>query len=697
MSTEGNNAGNIGGQARVVQVQNLHGNVTVAEPPERRMHSNLPPANRLFTDREYARARVRRLVHQSNNRDGVTLVKLHGAPGVGTSELARYLAFELADHYRDAQMGIDLGGPEPDRAVPAEALLDRLLLLCDVRSDQIPASPAAKRDLFVRLTDGKAFVLVLDNAVSAGQIRALLPARSRCLLLATSPNALPRVGNVEKELPVHVGDMENEAVTEILLRGMAEAEAGDLPEDALHRLVNLCHGLPALAHIALGYLEHNPFATTEDLIAHLEAGGEGGPRDRVAAYVSALSEQELRVFRTIGAHTALGLTVDQRAVEAALGNDPYVRQDLNKLAQLSLLHKNARNSVWFTVGSLVGDVALERAGSAGGERSAQIEVLRRHYRDTAVRAASLLTRRPLLGASPELDDDARADERTVAQARDWLSTAVEVLTAVVRRSADAGDHTTVIATAEAASVYLAESGRNAERVALLAGGLEAATAADDVRARIRFGNLLGLAHMDRGAFDEAEALVVRSLELAEPAGDPMERAAAHEVLGLVSQRRGDHTRAVEGLLRVRELKEGLDRPQALAVTDLLIARSLIELGRCGEARDRLESALPVFSEPGQHRAPDAVNVAKVRMERGRALLGLGEREEAEAELREALNRFAELDIPLQRARTLEALADAAQDARARDEYLTAAAGLHRDVGDVAAAERVEAERDGTGE
>lgn len=80
------------------------------------MHSNLPPVNRLFTDREYVRARVRRLVRQSDDHDGTTLVELHGAPGVGTSGLARHLAFELAEHYSDARIGVDLGGPDPDRA-----------------------------------------------------------------------------------------------------------------------------------------------------------------------------------------------------------------------------------------------------------------------------------------------------------------------------------------------------------------------------------------------------------------------------------------------------------------------------------------------------------------------------------------------------------------------------------------------------
>ncbi|GHD31189.1 hypothetical protein GCM10007147_33820 [Nocardiopsis kunsanensis] len=679
----------------MVQVANLHGDLSMSGTRGRTLHSNLAPVDRLFTDRESSRARVRRLVHERSAEDGTTLVKLHGAPGVGTSELARQLATELADHYPDAGLEIDLGGPDPARAVPGEALLDRLLLLCGARTEEIPGTPAAKRDLFLRLTAGRTFVLVLDNAVGAGQVRALLPGRSRCLLLVTSLEALPRVGNVGKELPVHVGELEDEAVAEILRKGLPEDALEGVLEGTFDRLVGLCHGLPVLARLAIAYLDQRPFSGLEDLITHLEEGGGEHPRDRIAAHVAALTEPAGRVFRAVGAHAALGTTIDLRSLQSVLGDPAGMREGLNELATHSLARRvGSRRSVWLTVGSLVGSVAEERAGAEHVRRE-RLGALCSFYRDAAVRAASLLTRRPLLGAVPDADTGpVGADE--VVEARNWLHTAADVLAAVVGESGAAGDHRTVIATAEAATVYLAEAGRTSERTALLRQGHEAAVAAGDTRARIRFGNLLGVAHLDRGAFDEAEAVVAHSLELAEPAGDTMELAASHEVLGIVAQRRGDHTRAVERLSHVRQLKEELHRPQALAVADLLIARSQIALGRCAEARERLEGALSVFAEPGQHRAPDAVNVAKVRSELGRALCVLGETEAAGVELREALKGFVERDMPLQRAHTLETLAATVRDAQVRDEHLTAAAGLYRDAGNVSEAERVESEREGPG-
>lgn len=73
----------------MVQVANLHGDLSMSGTRERTMHSNLAPVDRLFTDRESSRARVRRLVLERSAEDVTTLVKLHGAPGVGTSELAR--------------------------------------------------------------------------------------------------------------------------------------------------------------------------------------------------------------------------------------------------------------------------------------------------------------------------------------------------------------------------------------------------------------------------------------------------------------------------------------------------------------------------------------------------------------------------------------------------------------------------------
>jgi hypothetical protein len=65
-------------------------------------------------------------------------------------------------------------------------LLGRALRGLGVASEQVPANVAEQMALFRSMTADRKLLLLLDNAVSAAQVRPLLPTVSTCVVLVTA-------------------------------------------------------------------------------------------------------------------------------------------------------------------------------------------------------------------------------------------------------------------------------------------------------------------------------------------------------------------------------------------------------------------------------------------------------------------------------------------------------------------------------
>jgi len=285
------------------------------------------------------------------------------------------------------------------------------------------------------------------------------------------------------------------------------------------------------------------------------------------------------------------------------------------------------------------------------------------------------------------------------EAERWLEENIDAALACSEQAAEHGEHGLVMRFAEACESRLREKGRYTDAVALMERGIGAAAAAGapDAEARIRnqYGLILLELHSAGGAARSIEQFT-EALRLAERAGDDRGRAAALECLGIAEQRRGEDEKALEYFDRARPFKEAMRRPQAMAILALLAARSLVDLGRFAEALDRLGPAFEVFHDPEQGNGPDPVNEAKVLLERGRALHGLGRTAEAGAALAEARDAFADQGVRFWHARALEALADLERPRSAQDaeRLLAEAAALYRGIGNLAEAERLESKAAG---
>jgi DNA-binding SARP family transcriptional activator len=118
--------------------------------------------------------------------DGVpAVICLYGAAGTGKSATAIRLAHQLVAKYPDGQLFARLqdvsGNPVPSRLV-----LGQLLRSLGVDGGALPETVEERASLLRSRLAGKSILLLLDDAVDAGQLRPLLPAGGRCAVVVAS-------------------------------------------------------------------------------------------------------------------------------------------------------------------------------------------------------------------------------------------------------------------------------------------------------------------------------------------------------------------------------------------------------------------------------------------------------------------------------------------------------------------------------
>ncbi|WP_217178005.1 BTAD domain-containing putative transcriptional regulator [Streptomyces sp. AC495_CC817] len=199
---------------------------------------------------------------------GTATAVISGMAGVGKSALALHLAHELAEHFPDGQLYINLHGATPGMTplTPAQALA---ALLRDLGTDprRIPEHPdAAAASLRSALAPTRT-LMVLDDAATAAQVRPLLPAGPGCAVIVTSRSPLTALDGAHRFPLAPLSDDESAA----LLRAASGRAAG---LDAAHPLVELTGRLPLALRVVAARLAARR-ALTPDALAGQLAATEG--------------------------------------------------------------------------------------------------------------------------------------------------------------------------------------------------------------------------------------------------------------------------------------------------------------------------------------------------------------------------------------------------------------------------------------
>ncbi|MEU1228305.1 BTAD domain-containing putative transcriptional regulator [Streptomyces sp. NPDC005828] len=150
----------------------------------------LPPAIVDFVGRRDELDRVERGLRQPCAPSVVRIATVTGAPGVGKTELALQAAHRLRKHFPDGQLKVGLHLEDGTAQHPAEALKG-LLAAVGYERHTLPEETGDLSRLFRGWAAGRRFLLLLDDAACANQIRPLLPAGPENAVIVTSRCRLP--------------------------------------------------------------------------------------------------------------------------------------------------------------------------------------------------------------------------------------------------------------------------------------------------------------------------------------------------------------------------------------------------------------------------------------------------------------------------------------------------------------------------
>lgn len=657
----------------VVQARDITGDVhlhhTASLPPP----NQLPPAPRLVgRDTEFAALDALRA--EASGGPAVALVT--GAAGVGKTVLSLGWAHAVRRDYPDAQLYADLRAPSGSDAVGPHAVLGDFLHALGVPAELIPGDLAGRAGLYRTVTHERRILVLLDDALSAGQVRPLLPASPSSLTLVTSRYRLAGL-LLRGARWVYLDRLDLDASLALLAGTLGAERVAHDRENAVE-LAELCMRLPLALSVAAARLAARPawslgemvdaLAGEQQRLAALTIGDDMAVRSALDLSYEALDEATARLYRLLGLVPGDTFGGDAAAALADITR-LEARHQLGSLTDANLLTDTPGGRYRFhhALVRLHARLCAEETDSERARDAAVIRLLG-WYLATAARAERRL--RPYRTGLPR-DAEPRPAETTdfggPSDALRWLEAERGNLRAAVQAAHRLGRTVTAWQLADAMWPLFLLRGHYAERLDVEEVGLAAAQACGDRRAQGKMLNRLGLSLHGLGRHEEAARRLEQARALWRRLGDKDREAGTLRRLGLVALDRGHHDEAVERFLTAfrtyREL--GAGRKAALALVEL--ADALISHDRAADAVIHLEQASDLIAN-----VDDAYNRDRVRIALGRAHAATGDPDRAETELRAALEAMTALDSSVGRATALEALGELAESTgradRARDLY-----------------------------
>ncbi|MGX5393745.1 helix-turn-helix domain-containing protein [Streptomyces anulatus] len=632
-----------------------------------------------FTGRGPELARLTEAAERAGAGGGVAVSVVSGPPGCGKTTLALKAAAELAGDFPDGCFVVDLHGVEGP-SDPAEALL-KLLKALGVSDRRLGQEDAQGRAGLLRALLGeRRCLVVLDDARDEGQVRPLLPAVGRSLVVVTSRRPLSGLEDVDR---LTLSEMtQTEAVG--LLRRILGAERADAEAGAVARVAELCGRLPLALRVAGNWLTVRSGWTVEYLVTRLAdeerrlgALAAGDVRVDAAFELSyrQLTGQAARMLRLLSLVPGPDMTTAYGA--ALTATDVFDAEDvMGELVEAGLLQAAFTGRYQFhDLLRLFARTRLTREEEPGDREVAEGR-LRTWLLETAVVAGRWY--KPKYGAPPP-SWQGLVPLETVEQARAWLQSEAPAWLAALRGAARHGEHTRVVETAEAMEWYYPLSlywGHWPEVFRLAS---EAAAALDDPRLRAihlnhyswalstcehryrdaieRADEALDCAHRAQDVPQQAWALVYavyphrqlgetrKAFDKAHAAADLFEAAAEHEgwieTIGLYGGTLRDFGRAEEALTQHERIIAFLDAPGCPVnghAADSYRAAAMEALGRDYAALERWREAAEHYraAVDQAHRIGIPHREAEALLHWGEALIELGDTAQARSRLRQAV-------------------------------------------------------------
>ncbi|WP_460396035.1 ATP-binding protein [Actinophytocola sediminis] len=673
-------AGTVSGP--VVQAGVIYGDVRfgAAESWVPSVLRQLPPVAAHFTNRVAELAVLDEAAAVSGAAGLAGLAVLTGPGGVGKTALAVAWAARNADRYPDGQLYADLQGYSTEGAVHPEVILGRFLRALGLAPDRVPVELSEQATMFRSMTAGKRLVLVLDNALSAAQVRVLLPASARCMVVVTSRVRLEGL-NGDGSRFVEVAPLPSTQAVELLSRSIGRQRAADQSSE-LRELASLCGGLPIALSVAGARLAARPRWAVARVVAELTDERQRLARlsSRGEVSVSAafdLSYQTLpggvaRLYRLASEHPGPDFAAGVAAA-AALTSEDEAEDGLQELVDVNLLEEIGPDRYRFH-----DLVRLHARAHADGEREAARRRIGDWFLHRMTRANMMVIPiRWRVATVCEQYRDAPALFASRQEAVEWLDAQLPNVLAVLTDAAQRGWDELAWQVCEALWELFVFRRHYREWIASHAVGIEAARRCGNAVAESRLRCQLGRAYLDLGRFDEARHESEHARVLAGQASDRRNESVALQQLGLAAEGLGDIEGALEYLTRSLLIEQELGIDRGVALRHRRIGEVLLGAGRDAEAAAHLEQARVVFAAQSDPRDEAQVLISLARVD-SRA----GHRDQAESRLAQALEVLSGLGSAIFHADVLIAYGEISHDHGDLDSarrYLSEALVLCRDL------------------
>ncbi|GAA2999875.1 AfsR/SARP family transcriptional regulator [Streptosporangium longisporum] len=501
-----------------------------ARPPasgDRAVPAQLPAGPLGFVGRDDELARLDEIAADGGEEAGAVAVV--GPPGVGKTALAVRWA-HLARHlFRDGQLFADLSGFGAVGPLDPGLVLERFLRALEVPSWRIPADAEERAAVFRSQVADRRMLIVLDNAASAAQVRALLPGGGPSLTLVTSRLRLDGLATTHGVPRVPLGPLP--AADAVALLRDRSAQGGHVA--GAEELAELCDRIPLALRIAASRLEMAAYGSALPALV-AEMADERVRLDRLAvdeseisvravlrASLRPLDEPVRAMFRLLGLHP--GPEPSLAAVSVLSGTEAGRTRDLlDRLVSVHLLAPVSRDH--YAMHDLVRIYARERflAEAGADEQERCMTALLTWYRDAANAADRVL--RPK--ERPNFASPARPVEFTDdASALAWFDAEAANLDAAVRRAAQSHP---ALAWQIAAAMFgwLHRRHHTGQWAGLYTVAAEAAAAAGDPAGEAMITGRLAIAHSLRGDTEPAVSACHRAHRLRLRLGDTLGAATA---------------------------------------------------------------------------------------------------------------------------------------------------------------------------
>lgn len=608
----------------------------------------------------------------------VVISAIGGTAGVGKTALAVHWAHRAADRFPDGQLYLNLRGFANARPLAPLVALARLMHAFGVPGDRIPEDLDMASSMYRGVVAGKKMLLVLDNAVSAEQVRPLLPSGSGAAVVVTSRDQLRGLTAREGARRLDLGVLSQRESVALLRLALGAERAGSDPA-AVSELAQLCGGLPLALRIAAANLASRPRQPIADYVTMLRDGDRlavlSVPSDPDSAVLASfhlsyggLPDPAKRMFRLLGLVPGPDVSAE---TAAALADTSLTEAGhlLDLLVSAHLLEEQTYRRYAFH--DLLRRYAESRAGTDEPDRAGAVHRLYDSYLSTVDAAARLLypektrltiswSRSGASGPTPS------RTFQTPEQALTWLGEELAGLVAAVTRPRQDDLRRKVYLLADALRGYFWLNRSVEEWIAVANAALTAAQADGNLSAVAAAWLSLGDAHQARGSYRQAIELYRRAHETGRGTAGPDEiQFSALNNLGCLYMRSG----------QLREARDCFDELLAFVLHEELPGSEVLALGNLGSvlrAMGELDRAADLFvrslAVSRQVHSPASQRRGVPKTLEGNALCELGELRHAQGRLDQArelltlaLSVFRELGDRFGEARALVRLAAVDRD------------------------------------